>query len=148
MVLTVSFVLSPVIGLSCHRRLRILHPQSLTRASRRQDHTTSPSALALFVKSAAASIASRPNVRDDGQRPSLRGQDSGGYKVIWVFGKPEYFCKRGWTGHRQTAPLICPSGRRATPVASASGDIGLWGESGPWVAAQGSLPIATNQAGR
>jgi hypothetical protein len=91
--------------------LRSLLLTSLTPASRRQDHTTSPSALALFVKSAAASIASRPNVRDDGQRPSLRGQDSGGYKVIWVFGKPEYFCKRGWTGRRQTAPLICPSGR-------------------------------------
>ena len=49
----------------------------LTPASRRQDHTTSPSALALFVKSAAASTASRPNVRDDGQRPSS-GQDSDG----------------------------------------------------------------------
>jgi len=91
--------------------LRSLLLTSLTPASRRQDHTTSPSALALFVKSAAASIASRPNVRDDGQRPSLRGQDSGRYKVICVFGKPEYFCKRGWTGYRQTAPLICPSGR-------------------------------------
>jgi hypothetical protein len=42
---------------------------SLTPASRRQDHTTSPSALALFVKSAAASIASRTNVRDDRETP-------------------------------------------------------------------------------
>jgi hypothetical protein len=65
MVLTVSFVLSPVIGLSCHR-----HPQeallleNLTPASRRQDHTTSPSASAPFVRAkylrygASASIAS------------------------------------------------------------------------------------------
>jgi hypothetical protein len=30
---------------------------------------TSPSALALFVKSAAASIASRTNVRDDRETP-------------------------------------------------------------------------------
>jgi hypothetical protein len=50
MVLTVSFVLSPVIGLYCHRRRRELLPANLTPASRRQDHTTSPSALALFVK--------------------------------------------------------------------------------------------------
>src|SRR5204863_2246004 len=43
MVLTVSFVLSPVIGLCCHRRLRD-ETQNLTPASRHQDHTTSPSA--------------------------------------------------------------------------------------------------------
>src|SRR6202521_6113358 len=43
---------------------------NLTPASRRQDHTTSPSALAPFVKGAATSTASRPYVRDDGQRPS------------------------------------------------------------------------------
>src|ERR1700674_3975918 len=48
MVLTVSFALSPVTGLCCHRRLRIL-PRSLTPASGRQDHTTSPSALASLV---------------------------------------------------------------------------------------------------
>jgi hypothetical protein len=59
----------------------------LTPASRRKDHTTSPSALAPFVcapgdrsrksrpaiasllAGAAASTASRPSVRDDGQRP-------------------------------------------------------------------------------
>jgi hypothetical protein len=50
MVLTVSFALSSVTGLSCHR-----HPQeallleNLTPASGRQDHTTSPSALAPLV---------------------------------------------------------------------------------------------------
>ena len=47
-------------GLVCHRRLRIkvlsapgradLPPLDLTPASRRQDHTTSPSALAPFVR--------------------------------------------------------------------------------------------------
>src|ERR1700736_3218427 len=48
MVLTVSFVLSPVTGLCCHRRLRIT-PRNLTPASGRQDHTTSPSAPAPLV---------------------------------------------------------------------------------------------------
>src|SRR3954454_2676786 len=41
-VLTVSSALSPVIGLVCHRRFA--SAQNLTPASRRQDHTTSPSA--------------------------------------------------------------------------------------------------------
>jgi hypothetical protein len=59
MVLTVSFVISPVIGLVCHRRLPKMSSANLTPASRRQDHTTSPSASAPFVKSASASIASQ-----------------------------------------------------------------------------------------
>jgi hypothetical protein len=82
MVLTVSFVISPVIGLSCHR-----HPQeallleNLTPASRRQDHTTSPSASAPFVKSASASTASLPYVRDDRETPLCVGGDGAGYKT-------------------------------------------------------------------
>jgi hypothetical protein len=53
--------------------LRSLLPKSLTPASRRQDHTTSPSATKRFrLERSFASTASRPNVRDDGQRPSLK----------------------------------------------------------------------------
>ena len=44
MVLTVSFALSPVTGLVCHRHQRKLPLANLTPASGRQDHTTSPSA--------------------------------------------------------------------------------------------------------
>jgi hypothetical protein len=33
------------------------------------------------------------------------GRDGGGYKVIWVFGKSEYFFERGWT----RGPINCPS---------------------------------------
>src|SRR5882724_9019986 len=61
MVLTVSFVLSPVTGLFCHRRpadmflskpgWADLTPQDLTPASGRQDHTTSPYAATSFVSS-------------------------------------------------------------------------------------------------
>jgi hypothetical protein len=75
MVLTVSFVLSPVIGLFCHRRLQDHHPASLISASRYQDHTTSPSALRAFVFRTKASIASRINVRDDRETPLLSGRD-------------------------------------------------------------------------
>src|SRR5436305_9545885 len=59
MVLTGYFVISPVIGLCCHRHLANMAgprpvgptspPQNLTPASRRQDHTTSPSAATSFV---------------------------------------------------------------------------------------------------
>jgi hypothetical protein len=59
--------------------------------------------LALFVKSAAASTASRPNAPPP-------GQDEADKEVIWVKGKLKYFCKRGWTGPLQNSPLICPSG--------------------------------------
>jgi hypothetical protein len=49
MVLTVSFVLSPVIGFLATVTPRSLLLGSLTPAPRRQDHTTSPSASASFV---------------------------------------------------------------------------------------------------
>src|SRR6202158_4219976 len=77
MVLTVSFVLSPVTGLFCHRRPRKLPSANLTPASGRQDHTTSPSACRAFVLSAASvhripfptsvTIAKRPSL-GTGQR--------------------------------------------------------------------------------
>jgi hypothetical protein len=52
--------------------LRSLLLKNLTPASRRQDHTTSPSATSARSSSAPrASTASDPNVRDDGQRPSF-----------------------------------------------------------------------------
>jgi hypothetical protein len=71
MVLTGSFALSPVIGLFCHRRLAQSSARNLMPASRHQDHTTSPSASAPFVKGASASTASRSNVRDDRETPLM-----------------------------------------------------------------------------
>jgi len=83
MVLTVSFALSPVIGLSCHRRSRKSSCENLTPASRRQDHTTSPFALVPFVKSAAASTASSTNVRDDRETPLMWDGTAAKMQVIW-----------------------------------------------------------------
>jgi hypothetical protein len=57
--------------LSCHRRRAGMNPPDLTPASGRQNHTTSPSALALFVKSAVASTASRPAFVTIASRPSF-----------------------------------------------------------------------------
>jgi hypothetical protein len=51
-----------------------------------------------FAPDAAASTATRPNVRDDGQRPSSRDGMAGVVGVIWGRGEADYFCERGWTG--------------------------------------------------
>src|SRR5579872_4712201 len=79
LVLTVSFVLFPVIGLFCHRcRSRCASIVTcVTQASRRQNHTTSPSATSV-TRQLTASRPSHPApyVRDDGQTPLLRAQDA------------------------------------------------------------------------
>jgi hypothetical protein len=69
MVLTVSFVLSPAIGLFVTVIGGAISFANLTPASRRQDHTTSPSASAPFVKSAASVHRIPPRVRDDRDTP-------------------------------------------------------------------------------
>src|SRR6202171_5174011 len=75
MVLTAYFALSPVIGLSCHRHLADMAvsapgradmpPLDLTPASRRQDHTTSPSAKsAVRLRAVDCSQAESPPCHD------------------------------------------------------------------------------------
>jgi hypothetical protein len=72
MVLTAYFALSPVIGLYCHRHRRIWHARArsgrhasadLTPASRRQDHTTSPSATGICRPRARRSLTGKPALR-------------------------------------------------------------------------------------
>ena len=72
MVLTVSFVLAPVTGLSCHRRLQDHRLANLISASGYQTHTTSPSAYGRARLARQSVHRIPPNVRDDGQRPSYR----------------------------------------------------------------------------
>src|ERR1700687_5973399 len=86
--------------------LRSLLLKNLTPASRRQDHTTSPSASAPFVKGASASTASCPASVTISSRPSV-GQDGRGNKVICANTEAQYFSQRGSTGKS----LICPPGR-------------------------------------
>ena len=71
---------------------------NLTPASRRQDHTTSPSASARFIKRAARVHRIPPRVRDDRDTPLLRDETAGDIEVIWVKREEEYFWKWGWTG--------------------------------------------------
>jgi len=146
MVLTVSFVLSPVIGLVCHRRPRIWHVRArsgrhasanLTPASRRQDHTTLPSATASLVSvSSIAHGKTRPaitshaktlprpphpvpNVRDDRETPLCGTGRCESVEMFLPGREAKYFCKWGWTGNS----LICPSGKISRRSAAAS-DLG------------------------
>jgi hypothetical protein len=67
------FELSLVIGLSCHhRRAMHSHRRDLTPASRRQDHTTSPSAsMRVVFRAPPRPSQPAPNVRDDREAPLL-----------------------------------------------------------------------------
>jgi hypothetical protein len=92
MVLTAYFVLSPVTGLSCHRRLADTSAH-LTPASGRQDHTTLPSA------DKAPSSTRRlhpphpcPTSVTIAKRPSVWAGMAWDVEVIWVRSEPEYFC--------------------------------------------------------
>jgi len=135
MVLTASFGLSPVIGLFCHRRLANMAgprpvgptspPQNLTPASRRQDHTTSPSAATSFVCAPvhrsrvgprpAMTIARRrcrvhripcPTSVTIAKRPSVWDGMAGVLKMLLPPREAEYFSQQDWTA----CQLICPSG--------------------------------------
>ncbi len=137
MVLTVSFVLSPVIGLVCHRHPRIWHVKTrlglrtsanLTPASRRQDHTTSPSAESIVrqraIRSltgridppchpltspdAAASTASRPASVTIAIRPCV-GRDGGSYGSDLGQAGNEIFLQMGLD--RQTAEQPVEAGQ-------------------------------------
>jgi hypothetical protein len=91
MVLTASFAISPVIGLSCHRRLaRLLAKLDAgVEASGPHDFAVR---FALFVISTSASIASRPAFVTIASRPSV-GRDGGAYEVICAKRERKCFCK-------------------------------------------------------
>jgi hypothetical protein len=91
--------LSPVTGLSCHRRPReLLLPANLTPASGRQDHTASPSATAALVVRRLRVHRIPPRVRDD-RDPPLSSGETGKFKSLICPGREaEYFLSDGWTG--------------------------------------------------
>ena len=57
-----------------------------------------------LVRSAARGHRIQPRVRDDRDTP-LEWGGRRGYKVIYDFGKPEYFFKRDWTGRNSLIRL-------------------------------------------
>jgi len=101
--------------LSCHRHQRKLPSANFDAStgasgphdfSVRQPHRPS--------SAPPASTASRSAFRDVAQRPSEE-RDGDGYKLIWLFGKSEYFFESGWTAKLMDG-LICPSGRGCQPL--------------------------------
>src|SRR5882757_7586165 len=96
MVLTVSFVLSPVTMLVCHRRLRF------TRQLDASVGASGPHDFAVRIKrcsslSASASTASRPALMTLRNAP-LWDRTVSDILLIWGKREAEYFCKGGWTG--------------------------------------------------
>ena len=81
-------------------------PANLTPASRRQDHTTSPSASRRSSKARSASTASRPASVTIAQRPSL-GRDGRGDRSDLRLLKIGIFLQRGLDRFL----VICPSGQ-------------------------------------
>jgi hypothetical protein len=72
MVLTVSFALSPVIGLFCHRRLADTSAKLDASVEASGPHDFAVRKLSAFVKSAARVHRIPPRVRDD-REPPLHG---------------------------------------------------------------------------
>src|SRR5712664_562197 len=96
---TAYSALSPVIGLSCHRRPReVLLPANLTPASGCQDHTASPSARVALVSRNFRVHRIPPHVRDDREPPLSSGETGEVKSVICPTAKAKYFCAKGWTG--------------------------------------------------
>jgi hypothetical protein len=90
--------LSPVTGLSCHRRLReVVLPANLTPASGRQDHTASPSATPALVSRKLRVHRIPPRVRDDRDPPLSPGETGGFKSLICPAREAEYFRFRGLT---------------------------------------------------
>ena len=93
---TAYFVLSPVERACCHRHWAENFPHSLTPASRRQDHTTSPYALAFSsgVKNARRQSVHhipRPTCRDDHDTPLLWARDGRSYNSDFQNCEAKYF---------------------------------------------------------
>jgi hypothetical protein len=105
MVLTASFALSPVIGLSCHRHLAEMDSAKLdagVEASGPHDFTVRVSTFRQarrrvhripFPTSVTIAI-----------RPSSGNETARVVELIWVNREAKYFCKRGWTRIREGSP--------------------------------------------
>ena len=119
MVLTVSFVLSPVTGLCCHRRQwSCLHQlDASVGASGPHDFAVRVSAVRprkIFALRAFASIASPPYVRDDRETPLCVGRDGDRCRSDLGLKNTRIFLRDGLdrrlrdlpVRHNQSAPVV------------------------------------------
>ncbi len=98
MVLTVSFALSPVIGLSCHRHLQgtTCKLDAGVEASGPHDFTVRVCAVRPSAHPRPSHPA--PNVRDDRETPLMWDGTIIDMEVIWGKREAKYFFKSDWTG--------------------------------------------------
>ena len=102
--------------------LRSMLLKNLTPASRRQDHTTSPSASRAVRQKRVRVHRIPPRVRDDREPPLVWDGIARNKPVIWVGWEPEYFLRDDWTGQiklKWQEKLTCA--RTATLVRVTSG---------------------------
>ncbi len=100
MVLTAYFVLSPVTGLSCHRRRRNFFRQLDASVG-----ASGPHDFAVRISTARLALLPRPphpcpTFVTIAKRPSVWAGMANDIEVIWVKREREYFSIQGWT-------LIC-----------------------------------------
>jgi hypothetical protein len=98
MVLTVSFVLFPVIGLCCHR-----HQRLVSRSFDASVEASEPHDFTVREKRASSGALSRPphpepNVFDDRETPLMWARMARLMELIWAKREGIYFCNREWTG--------------------------------------------------
>jgi hypothetical protein len=98
MVLTVSFVLSPVTGLFCHR-----HPADNSAELDSSVGASGPHDFAVHLKrrSSYSTISVHripPRVRDDRASAPLWDETVSDILLIWVCGEAKFFYRWGWTG--------------------------------------------------
>jgi hypothetical protein len=120
MVLTACFVLSPVIGLSCHR-----HRRNYFRQLDAGVEASGPHDLAVRKKRSRQQHHLRPphpvpNVRDDRDTPLMR-DGMADHSADLHFGKTEIFLQKGLDRRKSPCALICPSGKKQStdPAAAA-----------------------------
>ena len=126
MVLTASFVLSPVIGLSCHRPRRDAkhHRQVDASVEASGPHDLAVRLTRVRLCAPKASTASPPNVRDDRETPLLIGHGMAGIlPVIWEGDQSRDLRRIGTTGRSGVRAEIVSSeeqllGHHPTPVSS------------------------------
>ena len=117
--LQTSAGLTPATGARTTRFCRTLK----RRSSARDVRSRKPPCEHRIAPDAAASTAFRPNVRDDGERPSSRDGMARDVRLIWGWGEPNYFCGGDWTGqsHLEIAVKIAQSRTLDEPTAQQSG---------------------------
>src|SRR3974377_340806 len=115
MVLTDSSVLSPVIGLVCHRHRRDAKASLPTWHQRRDARTTRLRRPRSAHSSRAPSRPSHPtpNVRDARAEPLARARAQVGLLLFLPKRKAKYFCKQDWTDSISLIQLNYLRGRRS-----------------------------------